>query len=106
MIVFNDNVEMQDLGNGIQRKVLAYCDQIMGVEVYFEKGAIGAMHSHPHVQLTYVLEGSFEFTIGDETKIVKKGDTLQKDPNVIHGCTCLEKGVLFDVFTPHREDFI
>ncbi|MGL1891211.1 MAG: cupin domain-containing protein [Spirochaetaceae bacterium] len=106
MFVFNEKVELQDLGGGIKRKVLAYCDKIMGVEVYFEKGAIGAKHSHPHVQLTYVLEGEFEFTIGDETRIVKKGDTLQKDPNIIHGCVCLEEGVLFDVFTPHREDFI
>lgn len=106
MFVYNEKVELQDLGKGIQRKVLAYSDQIMGVEVYFEKGAVGELHSHPHVQLTYVLDGEFEFTIGDETKIVKKGDTLQKNPNVLHGCICLKKGVLFDVFTPHREDFI
>ena len=106
MFVYNKEIDLQDLGNGIKRKVLAYSDQIMGVEVYFEKGAIGELHSHPHEQLTYVLEGEFEFTIGEETKIVKKGDTLHKDPNVIHGCICLKKGVLFDVFTPHREDFI
>ena len=106
MFVYNNDIDLQDLGNGIKRKVLAYSDQIMGVEVYFEEGAIGELHSHPHEQLTYVLDGEFEFTIGEETKIVKKGDTLHKDPNVIHGCTCLKKGVLFDVFTPHREDFL
>lgn len=106
MFCFNKDVKVEDLGDGISRKVLAYNDQIMGVEVYFEEGAVGAMHKHPHTQLTYVLEGEFEFTIGDEKHIVKKGDTLQKDPNVMHGCVCTKKGVLFDVFTPHREDFI
>ncbi len=106
MFVFNKNVELEDLGGGIKRKVLAYCDQIMGVEVSFEKGAIGTLHSHPHVQLIYVLDGVFEFTIGEETGIVKKGDTLQQDPNVVHGSVCLEKGLLFEVFTPHRKDFI
>lgn len=106
MFVYNHDIKLQDLGDGIKRKVLAYSKQIMGVEVYFEEGAIGKMHSHPHVQLTYILEGEFEFTIGGETKIVKKGDTLQKDPDVMHGCTCLKKGVLFDVFTPYREDFL
>jgi len=106
MFVYNQDIQLQDLGDGIKRKVLAYSKQIMGVEVYFEKGAIGKMHSHPHVQLTYILEGEFEFTIGGETRIVKKGDTLQKDPDVIHGCICLTKGVLFDVFTPCREDFL
>jgi len=106
MFVYNHSIKLQDLGGGIKRKVLAYSKQIMGVEVYFEKGAIGEMHSHPHVQLTYILKGEFEFTIDGETKIVKKGDTLQKDSNVIHGCTCLKKGVLFDIFTPCREDFL
>lgn len=106
MFVHNKDVEFQDLGKGIKRKVLAHCDKIMGVEVYFEKDAVGEMHSHPHVQLTYVLDGEFEFTIGDETKIVKAGDTLQKDPNIIHGCVCLKKGILFDVFTPQRDDFL
>lgn len=78
----------------------------MQVKVEFEEGAIGKMHSHPHTQLTYVLSGEFEFTIGGETKIVREGDTLYKLPNVEHGCVCRKKGVLLDTFTPMREDFI
>ena len=79
---------------------------LMQVEVHFEEGAIGAMHSHPHSQLTYVLEGEFEFTIDGVKQIVKKGDTLYKTPNVVHGCVCLKKGVLLDTFNPYREDFL
>ncbi|HCG8850324.1 TPA: cupin domain-containing protein, partial [Vibrio parahaemolyticus] len=71
-----------------------------------EEGAIGAMHSHPHEQLTYVLSGEFEFTIGDEKKIVKTGDTMYKEPNIEHGCVCLKAGVLIDTFTPMRKDFV
>ncbi|MBF9003222.1 MULTISPECIES: cupin domain-containing protein [Vibrio] len=106
MFVFNEDVELQDLGDGVSRKILAYSDNIMSVEVHFEKGAIGAMHNHPHEQLTYVLSGSFEFTIGDEKKVVRTGDVLYKKPNEMHGCVCLEKGVLLDNFTPMRKDFI
>ena len=40
---------------GLVRSVLAYCDSIMGVENRFEKGASGPMHSHPHIQFTYIL---------------------------------------------------
>ncbi|MCV5838544.1 cupin domain-containing protein, partial [Escherichia coli] len=76
MFVFNQDIPMEDLGEGISRKVLAHSDNMMSVEVHFEEGAIGAMHSHPHEQLTYVLSGEFEFTIGDEKKIVKTGDTM------------------------------
>ena len=56
--------------------------------------------------LTYVPCGEFEFTIGDETKIVKAGDTMYKEPSIEHGCVCLEAGVLFDNFTPMRKDFV
>ncbi|MCE0494764.1 cupin domain-containing protein [Vibrio salinus] len=106
MFVFNNDIPMEDLGEGVSRKVLAYSDNIMSVEVHFEKGAIGAMHSHPHEQLTYVLSGAFEFTIGGETKVVRTGDTLYKEPNIEHGCVCLEAGVLIDTFTPMRKDFV
>ncbi|TCP94675.1 cupin domain [Cricetibacter osteomyelitidis] len=106
MFVYGKNIPLEDLGNGVKRRILAYSDNIMSVEVHFEKGAIGALHSHPHEQLTYVLSGRFEFTIGDETKVVNAGDVLYKCPNIIHGCVCLEPGVLLDTFTPMREDFI
>lgn len=106
MFVFNDQIELEDLGNGITRKVLAHSDNMMAVEVRFDKGAVGTMHSHPHEQLTYVLSGVFEFTIGDEKKIVKAGDTMYKEPNIEHGCVCLEAGVLIDNFTPMRKDFL
>lgn len=106
MFVYNCEIPLENLGGGVQRKILAYSENIMAVEVHFEQGAIGTLHSHPHEQLTYVLSGSFEFTIGDETKIVNTGDVLYKQPNVMHGCVCLEKGVLLDTFTPMRKDFI
>ena len=78
----------------------------MCVENTFEKGAIGSIHCHPHTQITYVASGKFEFTIGDEKYIVKQGDTLLKQNEVLHGCVCLEKGVLVDIFTPMRKDFV
>lgn len=93
-------------GPGVTRRVLAYCDDLMCVENTFARGAVGSLHSHPHTQLTYVAEGVFSFTIDGETRTVRKGDTLLKQNGVVHGCTCLEEGVLVDIFTPMREDFV
>ena len=98
--------ELEDLGGGIKRRMAAYNDNVMCVEVHFEKGAVAALHSHPHEQISYVLSGAFEFEIGDEKKVVRAGDTTFKQPNIVHGATCLEAGVLLDFFTPHREDFL
>lgn len=38
---------MEDLGSGIRRNILSYSDNLMLVEMHFEKGAIGSLHSHP-----------------------------------------------------------
>lgn len=96
----------QSGGEGVTRRILAYTDGVMCVENTFERGAIGAMHSHPHTQITYIVSGRFEFTIDGERRTVGPGDTLLKENGVVHGCTCLEAGKLLDVFTPMREDFL
>ena len=106
MFTFNNDIEIKNLGGGVSRKVLAYSEELMSVEVRFEKGAIGAMHTHPHTQISYVLEGKFEATIDGETMIITKGDTYVTPPNAPHGVTCLEAGALLDIFTPMRKDFV
>jgi quercetin dioxygenase-like cupin family protein len=78
----------------------------MLLKVKFEKGAVGAMHEHFHSQATYVESGIFEMTIGLEKKIIRQGDGYFVTPHVVHGIVCIEPGVLIDVFSPCREDFI
>ena len=106
MFVLNNDIELKELSGGVSRKVLAYNEDLMSVEVRFEKGAVGTMHTHPHTQISYVLEGKFEATIDGETMVIAKGDTYITPPNAPHGVTCLEAGVLLDVFTPMRKDFV
>lgn len=105
-VVYNADVALDNLGGGVTRKVLAFLPQQMVAEVCFELGGIGAMHSHPHTQCTYVRSGVFTFTIGGRDYTVRAGDTLAFAPNEPHGCICREAGVLIDVFTPMREDFV
>ncbi len=91
--------------NGVTRRLLAHSGKMMAVEVNFAEALIGPMHSHPHEQLTYVLSGEFEFTIGEEKHIVRAGDTLYKAPHVMHGCVCLQPGTLAGYLYPGMEDF-
>ncbi len=102
----NDEIKLEDLGDGVKRKVLSYSKNIMLVEVYFEKDAIGKPHKHIHEQINYVKKGSFKVTIDGVTKIVKENDAMYIAPNVIHSCVALEEGVLLNVFTPRREEFL
>ncbi len=105
-VVFNKDVPLKDLGGGVSRKVLAHNPEMMVVEVRFELGGVGAVHTHPHVQCTYVKSGSFRFTIDGEDTIVNEGDTIAFASGVSHGTLCLKAGTLVDIFTPQREDFL
>jgi quercetin dioxygenase-like cupin family protein len=104
--VFHADTVPQSGGQGVERRVLAYSDDLMCVENTFEKGAVGALHSHPHTQVTYVVSGAFEFEIDGVKKVVRAGDTMLKRDGVEHGCVCLEAGKLLDIFNPYRKDFV
>jgi quercetin dioxygenase-like cupin family protein len=105
-VVYHADVALKDLGGGVSRRVLAYTPQLMIVEVNFEKGGEGSVHTHPHSQSTYVLSGRFRFNVDGEGVEVGPGDTLAFPPDIPHGTLCLEAGTLLDIFTPMREDFV
>lgn len=99
-------IAWEDRGGGVRRKVMAYGDKLMAVYVEFKRGAIGARHSHPHLQITYVQSGSFRTHIGTQTRVLGAGDFYYIPADVDHGVEALEDGVLVDFFTPMREDFV
>lgn len=103
---FNNEIETEKCGEGVERKILAYADEMMCVENHFKKGAIGALHHHPHTQITYVVSGEFEFEIDGVKKVVRQGDVLLKRNDIVHGCACLEEGILLDIFNPMRKEFV
>ncbi len=107
MITDSSAIPVKDLGGGVTRKVVTYSKNMMLCRLTFKKGAVGALHKHPHEQIGYVVSGSFEVEEkGVGKKIVKAGDTYQIPSNVEHGVVALEDSVLLDIFTPMREDFI
>jgi len=103
---FEKYIEWENPDKGVTRQIMAYNDSLMMVKVKFETGAVGSTHIHSHTQATYVVSGVFEFTTDGETQIIKAGDGVYIKPNAVHGCKCLEEGLLIDTFSPMREDFL
>jgi quercetin dioxygenase-like cupin family protein len=97
--------EVLDPGK-VSRKVRAYGEKLMLVEVSFASGGVGAEHEHPHDQATYCLAGEFRFSVGDETRSLKAGDSVFIPGGSRHGTVCVSDGRLLDVFTPRRDDFL
>lgn len=106
IFIENQEIPWEEVDKGMKRKIMAYDDKLMVVKVEFEKGGIGVLHQHYHSQITHVESGSFEVQVNGEKKILSAGDAFYIPPNIIHGAVCLEAGVLIDVFSPMREDFI
>jgi len=65
------------------------------------------MHNHPAEQMTYILEGEIDITLGKQTYNMKSGDMAIIPSNVIHqGKTSNAKCIFLDVFSPPREEFM
>ncbi|MCW4045129.1 MAG: cupin domain-containing protein [Candidatus Bathyarchaeota archaeon] len=65
-------------------------------------------HSHPHEQIGVVYSGQALLKIGEEERVVKKGDFYCIPASTPHSDVCIgdEPFVMLDVFYPLREDFI
>ncbi len=95
-----------EVPGGSRRRVVLSLPELMLVEFEFVAGGIGALHSHPHVQTSYVAEGRFEVTIDGVTETLSAGGAYIVPSGKVHGVKALEAGRLIDTFTPRRDDFL
>ena len=104
--MFGKETPRESVGEGIIRQLFGYDDSILMAKVEFEKGAVGSIHAHPHSQVTYVESGEFDVFINGVEKKLGPGDSFYIGPNLDHGAVCRKAGVLIDVFSPVRDDFL
>lgn len=100
------DLEWTEAAPGNRRAVFVSRPELMVVAFSFEAGAVGAPHSHPHTQASYVAEGSFDVTVDGVTTRLGAGASFIVAPDLVHGVVALEKGLLIDSFTPRRDDFL
>jgi quercetin dioxygenase-like cupin family protein len=70
-----------------------------------KKDASLAEHSHPHEQVAHILEGEFELTVGDETRVLTPDTGAIIPPNVPHSGSAITDCRIIDTFHPVREDY-
>jgi unsaturated pyranuronate lyase len=82
---------------------------MMIAHVYLAKGAIVPQHSHHNEQLTYILEGTLRFYLGetgDDVIDVSAGEVLHIPAHLPHRAEALEDTLDVDVFHPPRSDWL
>ena len=93
-----------DIFPGIH-SAMEHSDQVTFGCVSLEEGVIAPIHSHPHEQWTYILEGQMEFTLDGEKQLLLPGMGAYIPSNVLHGAFAVTACKVIDVFTPVREDY-
>lgn len=84
-------------------------EKVMLTHVYLKKGAIVPQHNHYNEQISYILEGSVRFWIGeDESEVidVRAGEVLHIPSLVKHKAEALEDTLDVDIFSPPRQDWL
>jgi quercetin dioxygenase-like cupin family protein len=80
-------------------------DTITVLHLVLDDGAILPEHSHYHEQVVNVIEGELELTVSGEKYILKPGNVMVLEPNVIHSGRALTACKVIDIFHPLRADF-
>lgn len=62
-------------------------------------------HQHPHEQITHILEGELEMTIGGETMLFTAGTVHVIPGNTPHGAIARTDCKVIDAFSPARDDY-
>jgi quercetin dioxygenase-like cupin family protein len=99
-------IPVEQTEEGIERQ-LVVGQNVMICRFRFAPLKVTAAHSHPHEQMSLIVQGRVRFILGDEERIVGPGDVLHFPPHFWHGATMLdEEVILIDIFSPIREDFL
>jgi quercetin dioxygenase-like cupin family protein len=90
---------------GIDRRAV-WLDGVMLTFFTFAPGSIVPKHSHSNEQITLVTRGAMEFTLGEETNVLRAGDGVCIPPDVEHTAVVLDEPTeAIDAWSPPRNDY-
>jgi len=99
-----DDIERKELVLGFrvrfvhtEHMTIAYWD--------IEEGSILPEHSHPHEQVTNVIEGVFDMNVAGVSRTLGEGDVVVIPGGDTHSGKAMTKCRIIDVFHPARDDY-
>jgi len=101
-----NDIPVEHPAEGIERQMVIG-ENIMIVRFRFTPFLVTPEHTHPHEQMSMIIQGRVRFFIEGQERIAAPGDILHFPSNILHGATMMdEEVVLIDIFSPIREDFL
>ncbi len=99
-----DDLEEREIIPGFHARFV-HSDHMTLASWRIEAGAILKLHSHPHEQVTLVIEGQLELTMEGETRTLGPGAVAVIPANIPHNGLALSDCKVIDAFYPVREEF-
>lgn len=98
------DIPVKHVMNGIDGHYAHGAQTTFGL-VKIAKGTAMPEHSHPHEQVTYIVDGELEMTIGGKTMLLKPGMIYVIPSNTPHSANAYVDCTAIDVFSPVREAY-
>ena len=98
------NIASKEIARGITGKYIHASSMTFGY-VTIKAGSILPAHHHFHEQVTFVVEGELEMTMGSDTFLLTAGTSQIIPGDTVHSAIAKKDCVVIDVFSPAREDY-
>ena len=103
-----DDLPKEKVKPDLHRRLIS-TERMMVSHVYLDEGCVVPKHSHENEQITYILEGTLRFWLGeDESEVVdvRAGEVLHIPSHLPHTAEALEPTLDVDIFCPPRQDWL
>ncbi len=103
-----EDMPKEEVKAGLHRRLIT-TERMMLAHVYLQPGCLVPKHSHENEQLTYILEGTLRFWLGeDESEVVDvhAGEVLHIPSWLPHKAEALDTVLDVDIFCPPRQDWL
>jgi quercetin dioxygenase-like cupin family protein len=99
-----ESITTKEIAPGFFSKLIhTQTNTINFIEV--KAGCAVPLHQHVHEQCSFVTEGQFKMTVGEDTRVLDAGLFVMIPSNAIHGGIAVTDCKLIDIFSPVREDY-
>lgn len=97
-----DSVETVSFMEGLDFRPVLGINLLVSFNTYLPNSVV-PVHAHEEEQITFLIEGEIEFTVGDETRMLRPGTVAVIPPHVPHASRTHDRPcVQVDAFYPPR----